>query len=84
MFITERAVFRRGSGGLELLEAAPGVDLEEDIFANMDFRPQIASDFKEMEDRLFHPEHMGLAADLAQNPRRNIPERLRDLLGELQ
>jgi propionate CoA-transferase len=84
LFITERAIFRRGPEGLELLEAAPGVDLEEDIFANMDFRPPIASDFKEMEDRLFHPEHMGLAADLAQNPRRNIPERLRDLLGELQ
>jgi propionate CoA-transferase len=84
LFITERAVFRRGPEGLELLEAAPGVDLEADIFANMDFRPPVASDFKEMDNRLFYPEPMGLEADLAQKPRQNIPERLRDLLGELQ
>ena len=84
MFITERAVFRRGPEGLELLEAAPGVDLESDIFANMDFRPPVASDFKEMDNRLFYPEPMGLETDLAQKPRQNIPERLRDLLGELQ
>jgi propionate CoA-transferase len=84
LFITERAVFRRGPEGLELLEAAPGVDLEADIFANMDFRPPVASDFKEMDNRLFYPEPMGLETDLAQKPRQNIPERLRDLLGELQ
>jgi len=82
LFITERAVFRRGPEGLELLEAAPGVDLEADIFANMDFRPPVASDFKEMDNRLFYPEPMGLETDLAQKPRQNIPERLRDLLGE--
>jgi propionate CoA-transferase len=84
LFITERAVFRRGPEGLELLEAAPGVDLEADIFANMDFRPPVASDFKEMDNRLFYPEPMGLETDLAQKPRQNIPGRLSDLLGELQ
>ena len=84
LYITERAVFRRGPEGLELIEAAPGVDLERGIFANMGFRPQIASDFREMDSRLFHPEPMGLAADLTQKPRRNIPERLRDIFGELE
>ncbi len=82
LFITERAVFRRGQEGLELAEAAPGVDLDRDIFANMAFRPSIAKDFKEMDQRLFHPEPMGLTTDLAQKPRRNIPERLRSILGE--
>lgn len=81
LFITERAVFRRGPKGLELLEAAPGVILEKDIFANMAFHPPVAPDFKEMDPRLFSPEPMGLAADLAQKPRRNIPERLRSILG---
>lgn len=84
LFITERAVFRRGPEGLELLEVAPGVDLDADIFANMAFRPKVASDFREMDYRLFQPEPMGLADDLDQKPRRNIPKRLNDLLGELQ
>ncbi len=84
LFITERAVFRRSSNGLELLETAPGVDLEKDIFANMAFRTPIASDFKEMDNRLFHPEPMVLAADLAQKPPGNIPERLKGMWGDPQ
>jgi propionate CoA-transferase len=84
LFITERAVFRRGPDGLELVEAAPGVDLDREIFANMAFRPSIAPDFKEMDPRLFRPEPMGLADDLARKPRRNIPERLRSFLGGLE
>jgi len=83
LFITERAVFRRGTQGLELVEAAPGVDLDKDIFANMAFRPPVASDVREMDKRLFHPEPMGLATDLAQKPRGNIPERLKSIVGEL-
>jgi propionate CoA-transferase len=84
LFITERAVFRRGPVGLELVEAAPGVNLEKDVFANMAFRPPVATDFREMDRRLFHSEKVGLAIDLTQKARRNIPERLRDKLGELK
>lgn len=84
LFVTERAVFRRGPEGLELIEAAPGVDLEGDIFVNMGFRPKVAAELREMDPRLFRPERMGLSADLAQKPRQNIPERLRKILGALQ
>jgi propionate CoA-transferase len=69
---------------LELVEAAPGVNLEKDVFANMAFRPPVATDFREMDRRLFHSEKVGLAIDLTQKARRNIPERLRDKLGELK
>jgi propionate CoA-transferase len=65
IFVTERAVFRVGHEGLELFEVAPGIDVERDIMANMAFRPAVAKDLKSMDARLFSPEAMGLARDVA-------------------
>jgi len=69
IYVTERAVFRRTESGLELAELAPGIDLERDVLAHMAFRPPIAADCREMDARLFRPEPMGLARDLAAKPR---------------
>jgi propionate CoA-transferase len=62
LFVTERAVFRAIEGALELIEIAPGIDLERDVLAHMAFRPVISPDLKLMDERLFRPEPMGLAA----------------------
>ncbi len=83
LYVTERAVFcRNARGRLELIEVAPGIDLERDIFAQMAFRPDVATDLKEMDRRIFRPEPMGLAAIIAQNPRPIRSARLAQFLQE--
>jgi propionate CoA-transferase len=70
LYVTERAVFRRNEAGkLELIEIAPGVELERDIFAHMQFRPAVSPSLREMDARIFRPEAMGLAAIIAGNRR---------------
>ncbi len=61
VYITERAVFELKPEGLVLTEIAPGMDLEKDILGQMDFKPIIADDLKEMDARIFREEKMGLA-----------------------
>lgn len=63
MYITERAVFRLTNAGLELMEIAPGIDLERDILAHMAFHPRISERLRVMDTRIFRDELMGLAAD---------------------
>jgi propionate CoA-transferase len=59
LYVTERCVFRRTQEGLELVEVAPGIDIERDIVAQMDFRP-IIRDPKPMDARIFRDEPMQL------------------------
>ncbi|MEY4592465.1 MAG: hypothetical protein RIR18_1360, partial [Pseudomonadota bacterium] len=46
--------------GLELIEIAPGIDLERDILAQMAFLPAISADLKVMDSRIFNKTTMGL------------------------
>jgi propionate CoA-transferase len=41
LYITERCVFQLGPDGLELIEVAPGIDVERDVVAQMGFEPVI-------------------------------------------
>lgn len=51
-YITERAVFKLTEDGIELIETAPGIDIEKDIVANMGFKP-IIKNVKAMDLLLF-------------------------------
>jgi propionate CoA-transferase len=69
-------VFRRAADGIELVEVAPGIDVDRDIFAHMGFKPRIAADCRSMDVRLFKPEPMGIDRDIAARPRRHRSERV--------
>ena len=58
-YITERCVFKLIDGQLELIEVAPGVDIERDILAHMEFKPVINNPV-EMNEVLFQPLPMGI------------------------
>jgi propionate CoA-transferase len=53
-------VFGLGPRGVELLEVAPGCDLERDVLAEMEFRPAIAPDLRPMDPAIFAPRRLGL------------------------
>jgi propionate CoA-transferase len=54
LIVTERAVFRLQSEGWELIELAPGIDLQRDVLDRMEFAPLIR-DVRPMPDHVFQP-----------------------------
>ncbi|CAN1721882.1 propionate CoA-transferase [Hyphomicrobium sp. 1Nfss2.1] len=80
IYVTERCVFQLTPGGLELIEVAPGIDIERDILAHMDFKPIINKPMP-MDARIFRDEPMELMEELTNlklcerctyDPERNI------------
>jgi propionate CoA-transferase len=63
LYVTERCVFRLTPTGLELIEIAPGVELQRDILAHMDFVPVVAEPAL-MDAGLFRPGPIGLRSRL--------------------
>lgn len=63
IYVTERCVFQLTPGGLELIEVAPGIDIERDILAHMDFKPIIHKPHP-MDARIFRDEPMELMDEL--------------------
>ncbi|HKB55780.1 MAG TPA: malonate decarboxylase subunit alpha, partial [Ramlibacter sp.] len=69
LYVTERCVFRLApAGGLELIEIAPGIDLEHDVLAQMDFMPAIASNLALMDAALFREASIGLRERVLAKP----------------
>lgn len=52
-YVTERAVFELRPEGLTLTEIAPGMDLQRDILAHMEFAPSISPELREMDPAIY-------------------------------
>jgi propionate CoA-transferase len=76
LYLTERAVFQRRGERLELIEVAPGIDIEKDILPQMEFEPLISKSLKTMDERLFSPELVGLKEMIDNLPPLNLHPRL--------
>jgi propionate CoA-transferase len=63
LYVTERCVFQLTDHGLELIEVAPGIDIERDILPHMGFKPHIHRPVP-MNPALFRDEPMDLLDDL--------------------
>ena len=72
LYVTERCVFQLvpdgAQGSLELIEIAPGIDLERDVLAHMDFMPSISTNLRLMDAALFAEELVGLRERLLATP----------------
>jgi len=53
LYVTERAVFELTSGGLKLIELAPGADLQTDVLDMMDFKPLVSELLKAFDREVF-------------------------------
>ncbi|MFY9657736.1 MAG: CoA-transferase [Methylocystis sp.] len=60
LFITERAVFELRDSHIALIEVAPGIDIETDILAHMEFKPVMSPPPKSMPAEIFNPKWGGL------------------------
>ncbi len=63
-YVTERCVFLLSQNGLQLIEVAPGIDIDRDILPLMDFAPIIDHKPLTMDKRIFIDEPMGIITDL--------------------
>jgi acyl CoA:acetate/3-ketoacid CoA transferase len=60
LYVTERCVMQLTASGLEVIEIAPGIDIERDVLAQAGFALNIADDLKLMDKALFCDQPFGL------------------------
>jgi propionate CoA-transferase len=68
LYVTERAVFGLHERGIQLLEIAPGLDLQRDVLDQMAFSPVIDGEPAIMDAAIFGEPVMGLRARLLMLP----------------
>lgn len=73
VYVTERAVFELLNGKMTLTEIAPGIDLQTEILDQMDFKPVISPNLKEMDAAMFQ-ENWGMLKSIIADKNRVLQE----------
>jgi propionate CoA-transferase len=60
LYVTERCVLQLTGEGMELVEIAPGIDLQQHVLSRMAFRPIVRGTPRLMDARIFRDGVMGL------------------------
>ncbi|MFW6028109.1 MAG: hypothetical protein ACOC9Q_01100, partial [bacterium] len=68
LYVTERAVFRLTGHGLELVEIAPGMEVDRDIRSAVGCDFTVSEALKPMDPVVFSTEPLGLAERLRDQP----------------
>ncbi|OMH29434.1 acyl CoA:acetate/3-ketoacid CoA transferase [Motiliproteus sp. MSK22-1] len=68
LYVTERCVMKLTAQGLEVVEVAPGIDLERDVLAQAGFPLVVSAQLKLMDKALFFPQTFGLILEQAPDP----------------
>ena len=66
-YVTERAVFQLTEEGMELIEIAPGLNLQKDVLSQMNFKPLVSNNLKEISSELFQDTWGKLAQAIKNN-----------------
>ena len=64
LYITERAVFELTAEGMVLTEIAPGINLEKDVLAQIEFPVKVSPDLKIMDLRIFQDQLMDVKCEI--------------------
>lgn len=67
LYVTDRCVMRLTADGPELIEIAPGIDLQRDVLANVGFDLRVSPDMREMAPELFADGLMGIVQNFGGN-----------------
>jgi acyl CoA:acetate/3-ketoacid CoA transferase len=62
-YVTERCVMKLTAEGLEVVEVAPGIDVQRDILGQSDISLKLASDLRRTPERLYREAPIGLMLD---------------------
>ena len=60
VYVTERCAMRLERQGVTVVEIAPGVDLQRDVLDQASFPLRVARSLAKMDEKLFHPDLIGL------------------------
>lgn len=70
LYVTERAVFKLTKKGLEIIEIAPGIDLEKNILSLINFPISISENLRIMDKTIFNNANIGLREIIKKNDNR--------------